>query len=75
MSKPKLINMNLIESVKRLAPVFEFAQSERSSLKYSQELGTLFSQPQYMKTKRFLSVRNALWSDEKNRFYLETIKH
>jgi hypothetical protein len=69
-------NTNLITSVERWSEVFEFVQSEGISLRNIQIIlelslpipGTSAS------IERVFSITNVLWTDEKNRFLVESIK-
>jgi hypothetical protein len=69
-------NTNLVTTVERWSEVFEFVQSEGITLKNTYIIlefslaipGTSAS------IERVFSVTNALWTDEKNSFFVETIK-
>jgi hypothetical protein len=69
-------NTNLITTIERWSEVFEFVQSEGISLRNVRIIlefslaipGTSAS------VERVFSITNALWTDEKNSFLVETIK-
>jgi hypothetical protein len=69
-------NKNLITTVKRWSEVFEFVQSEGISLRNIHNILELsLAIPSTSASiKRIFSITNALWTDEKNSFLVETIK-
>jgi hypothetical protein len=69
-------NTKSLTTFERWSEIFELGQSERISLKNSQFiLEFSFAIPgTSAATERVFSITDALWTDEKNRFLVETIE-
>jgi hypothetical protein len=69
-------NTNLITTVERWSEAFEFVQSEGISLRNIHIIleFSLAIPGSSASFERVFSITNALWTDEKNSFLVETIK-